>query len=404
MDENTKQAILEGVREDELVALLQDLVRIPSVNPPCQLDEVAAFVAERLKGYGLDVEVDGDRGEGWARPNVVATLKGTGGGPTLLLMAHTDVVRADEPALWKVDPFAAEIVDGTIYGRGTADTKGSLAAMMIAARAAKEAGIRLRGDLKLVAWAGDEAKPATAEHFNGLSYLSSKNKLKGEAAILGEPYDLRVCYASRGRIWIALEVGGEATHSATGKGVNAILQAIKLIEGIYRIQVGEHPVLGKDTINVGTIEGGTQPNIVPDSCRLTVDIRFAPPLTSGKIENMVREVADRLGAEDPKFELKKMEVTERREPLEFPKESELNAAILQAGREALGVDLSFGGALSFGDTADWKDDVGLKEACLFGPGETKQAHAIDEHVKIADLVAVAKVYALSIPLYCGVAS
>ncbi|MDH4138213.1 MAG: M20 family metallopeptidase [Anaerolineae bacterium] len=404
MENNALEEILRHIKEDEVVELLQKLVRFPSINPPCQLDEIASFVADQLRGYGLEVEIEGDRGDTWARPNVIGTLNGRGGKPTLLLAAHTDVVPAKDLSLWELDPFAAEIIDGTIYGRGTADTKGSLAAMMAAVKAVIKSGVQLKGCVKLVAWAGDEWQPPDAKWFNGLSYLAAYGLLKGDAVVLGEPYDLKVCYTSRGRIWFDFEVGGEATHSATGKGVNAILKAIKLIQGIYQIKVGEHPVLGKDTINIGTIEAGTQPNIVPDSCRFTFDIRFGPPLTTEKIEEMVKEVIKDLEKTDQQFQLKKMEVTERREPLEFPQHSNLNRAIREAGRDALGKGLDFGGALSFGDTADWKDAVGLKEACLFGPGKTKEAHAINEHIEIADLLAAAKVYALTIPYYCGVIS
>jgi acetylornithine deacetylase/succinyl-diaminopimelate desuccinylase-like protein len=279
-----EREILHKIDDGYVVDLLQRLVRIPSIAPPCHLEEIATFVAEEMKSYGLEVVTAGDHGQEWERPNVLATLDGAEEEWGLTLNAHMDVVPPYDLSQWKLDPFAGEIIDGTIYGRGTADTKGSLAAMMGAARAIALSGAKLRKGLSMLAWAGDEWSPPDAQWFNGESYMAAHGFLKPAPYVCGEPYDLKICYISRGRIWFEFKVGGEATHSATGKGVNAILEAIKLIQGVYQIGVGHHPVLGADTINVGTIKGGSQPNMVPDECTMTFDIRFAPPLTTAKVK------------------------------------------------------------------------------------------------------------------------
>ena len=391
--------VLRRIEDGYVVDLLQRLVRIPSVAPPCQLEEIASFVVEELRTYGLTTVTAGDHGQGWARPNVLGTLDGAGEEWGLILNAHTDVVPPYDLSQWKVDPFAGEIINGTVYGRGTADTKGSLAAMMAAARSIAQSGVKLQRSLAVLAWAGDEWTPPDAEWFNGESYMAAHGFLKPAPYICGEPYDLKICYISRGRIWFDFRVGGEATHSATGKGINAILKAIELLQGVYTINVGQHPVLGSDTINVGTIHGGTQTNMVPDECTLTFDIRFGPPLTTTGVKTMIEELVLHLEESDPDFRLLEMEIPEKREPLEFPCEGKLVRAMSRAGKVALGKELPLGGALSFGDIEDWKDEVGIVEACLFGPGETKQAHAINEHIEIVDLIAAAKVYALT-ALYC----
>ena len=391
--------VLRTIDDGYVVDLLQRLVRIPSIAPPCQLEEIATFVAEEMRSYGLVVVTAGDHGPGWERPNVLGTVDGAKEEWGLILSAHTDVVPPYDLSQWKVDPFAGEIFDGTIYGRGTADTKGSLAAMMAASRAIALSGINLQKGLAVLAWAGDEWTPPDAEWFNGETYMATHGFLRPAPYIGGEPYDLKICYISRGRIWFEFTVGGEATHSATGKGVNAILEAIKLIQGVYQIDVGQHPVLGADTINVGTVKGGSQPNMVPDECTMTFDIRFAPPLTTAKVREMVEEVVQDLRRTDPHFELQAMEVLEKREPIEFPHDGTLVQAMRRAGEVGLGQELQSGGALSFGDIADWKDEAGISEAVLFGPGETKQAHAINEHIELDDLFAAAKVYALT-ALYC----
>lgn len=398
--EDAIRHVLEHVDDEYTLDLTRRMIRIPSTAPPLQLEEVAVAVAREIESYGLMPTLDGDSGDGWTRTNVLTSLgEGT---PTLLLAAHTDVVPPYDLAQWRYPPFAAEVEEGVLYGRGAADTKSSLAAMMAAMRAVARSGLKLAGKVVLVAWGGDEWRPPDARWFNGLAYLAAVGKLQAEAAIFGEPYDLRICCASRGRLWFRIEVGGESTHSATGKGINAILNSVKVIDAIYGVGVRDHPVLGRDTINVGTIEGGTQPNIVPDSCRLTFDIRFGPPRSSRDVEGEVRAAIERLGT-DPTFRLRECMVTERREPIEFPDAGALVAALRAAGAAA-GRELTLGGALSFGDIADWKDTAGLREACLFGPGETAQAHAVNEHIAVADVIAAARIYAAAIVAYCGVTS
>lgn len=393
-----EEQVLRQFDEKYTLSLLQKLVQIPSAFP--EYEEVASFVEGELRKIGLDVRVSGDSGKGWKRPNVIGTYRGQGRGRTLILAAHTDVVPPYDLSLWKVEPFSGEVIDSEIYGRGTADTKGSLAAMISAAKAVADADLELDGDLIVVAWAGDEYTPEDAEYFDGMSYLALNDLIKGDMAIFGEPYDLHVTYTSRGRIWLNFEIGGEASHSATGRGINAILKSIKMIESIYQLQLGEHPVTGKDTINVGTIQGGTQTNIVPDSCKFTFDIRFGEHLTTSRIEEMVKKRIQEIQQSDPQFILRSMQIPERREPFGFPKESTLNSALIRAGQR-IGVPLEYGGAVSFGPIADWKDRVGLTEGCLFGPGKTGEAHAINEHINVNDLYAATKILSLAIPYSCG---
>jgi len=177
--------------------------------------------------------------------------------------------------------------------------------------------------------------------------------------------------------------------------VNAILKASKLIDAVYGIRLGQHPIGGKDTINVGTIRGGDQTNMVPDWCKLTFDVRFSPPITSDQVEKMVHDACSALARTDPEFKLKSSKVVERRETVEFPADGQLAQTIRRAGAAVLGVEPKVGAAVSFGDVADWKDTIGLKEACMFGPGKTDQAHALNEHVAVDEAIQAAKVYALS---------
>ncbi|MDQ7849507.1 MAG: M20/M25/M40 family metallo-hydrolase [Armatimonadota bacterium] len=390
----TAHRVLACLDEEYLFWLLRRLVQIPSVNPPGRLAPIATFVAEELCAQGLQVEVAGDVGQGWERPNVLAFLPGERPEWGVLFSAHTDVVPAYDLHLWRHHPFAAEVADGVLFGRGAADCKGSLAAMMAALRALKRAGLAPVRSVALLAWAGDEWHPPEARWFNGETYMATHGYLRPAPYVGGEPYDLTICCASRGRVWAQVEVAGKSAHAASGAGVNAILAAVRIIKAVYALPRQNHPLLGRDTVSVGTIRGGQKTNTVPDRCELVFDIRFAPPRTTAEVMALVREAAqaeaDRSGAA-----LRRLEFPERREPIEFPAGGGLVRALQEAGRAALGRELPLGGAVSFGDIADWKDRVGITEACLFGPGETAQAHAVDEHVALADVAAAARVYALA---------
>lgn len=403
---NTEQRILSAVDDAYVVNLLQRLVRFPSINrhldPEGSCVEIARAVEDELRSYGLPVTRD-DRGvdQGWG-PNVVATL-GSGNPPVLILTTHMDVVPPYDLSRWHHPPFSGDITDGVMHGRGTVDAKGSLAAMMAGVRAIARAGIELEGTVKLVAWTGDEAHPATMAYFSGITYLVRTDQLKGDALIWGEPYDLRVVRGSRGRVWLRYVVGGEASHSASGAGVNAILSAARLIDAIYTIPRLTHPLLGTDTINVGTIKGGVQTNMVPDSCTVTFDIRFGPPRSVADVLAQAQERVDRLSRAVPGFRLLSADVPERKEPVEYPEGLSLYEAAIEAGVHAIGRRLEYGGALSFGDTSEWREQAGLRQICFFGPGKTAMAHAINEEIAIADLVAAAKIYALTAAAYCGAA-
>lgn len=391
--------VLDELDQDYLLWLLARLVQIPSVAPPCQLRPAAAFVAEELRSQGMQVNVAGDQGDGWERPNVLGVLPGDSDEWGLILSAHIDVVPPYDLSDWRHPPFEARIEDSTMYGRGTTDCKGSLAAMMAAVRALARTRLTLARGVALLAWAGDEWHPPEARWFNGETFMATNGHLRPAAYIGGEPYDLHICCSSRGRVWAQAAVTGVASHSASGAGANAILGACQVIRAVYAYPRQSHPILGEDTVNAGTIRGGVQTNMVPDGCSVTFDIRFAPPRAEADVRHWVE--AALAGCDLPPGTGCRLSFPERREPIEFPPDGELVGAMQQAARAALGHELPLGGAVSFGDIADWKDRVGIREACLFGPGETKQAHAVNEHVRLDDVMAAARVMALTAAACAG---
>jgi acetylornithine deacetylase/succinyl-diaminopimelate desuccinylase-like protein len=387
--------ILKNIDPQYTVQLLRDLIRIRSDFP--NYGEVASFVKDEMKVYGLRIREASDGGKDWVRPHVLGTYAGSGKGPRLLLMAHTDVVPSGDRSLWRYPPFSAEVVGNTIYGRGAADTKGSLAAMMSAVKAVVNAEVRLAGDVELVAWAGDEYKPPDTKYYDGTSFLALNDIIKGDMAILGEPYDLKITYMCNGRIWIDFEVTGETAHPGTGRGINAIRESMKLVDAIYNT---EFDAVFKSVSNVVSVRGGSETRFapVPDLCNFRMSVYC--PISTKEIEDRVRQTVEKAQRLNPNLKLKSMRVMERREMFSFPRESKLFSSMEKAGKH-LGMELAYGPGVSLGDVPQWKDRVGLNAACLFGPGKTEEAHTVNEHVEIPDVMAAAKILALTIPYVCG---
>ncbi|MEK6710751.1 MAG: M20/M25/M40 family metallo-hydrolase [Nitrospinota bacterium] len=271
------------------------------------------------------------------------------------------------------------------------------AGMLEAGRASRASGVRLKGDLYLVAAVDDE----TAGRY-GLRYPFEKGLVPARAAILGEATNFDVPHVFKGRIWFELDVLGRASHGAfPDDGVNAIEKACKVIPAVKGIPLPGHPRLGKDTISVGTIRGGKVVNVGAELCTPSFDIRWWPPLTSQDIRARVREAADRVVRQEGGFRVGEIRASEERDPLEFSEGSGLVRAVRSACRAVRGKEASLIGWYSSGEIYHMFKNGNIECGALFGPGEPWQAHAIDEHIPLQDLEDGAKVYALIALAMCG---
>jgi acetylornithine deacetylase/succinyl-diaminopimelate desuccinylase family protein len=386
---------IPGVDEKELVSLTMKLIRIPTPNPPADYSVIAPFVKQLMAELRLEVHI---LEEIPGKPNIVGLWRGSGDGPTLLLDSHMDVVPAGTG--WNIDPWEAVLRDGVIYGRGAADLKQTLATMICVVRSLKRAGFEPKGNLMLSATNDDESGGET-----GLKYVLEKG-----IATLGWPmpnfhlllapsnWDVNIAY--KGRIRTRIGVAGKSGHGGSPeKGTNAILKMIKLISRILNIKQASHSLAGKGSINLGTIVGGEQTNVIPDYCEATFDYRFAPPCNVATAVANIRREINCLKHEDSGFDPVKFEVFEARESLESAPDEEEIALLRKCVSDVRGIEPPFSGASSAG-SAYWSLINGIK-AVMAGPGDPLVTHSSSECITVDDLSEGARVVLLYIVRYLG---
>jgi len=393
-DTGQHEDVLERVTEGTTLGYAQGLMRFPSINPPGRYDEVTKYVLQEFENLGLEIATTHCH-EG--RTNVVGKLAGFGSGNALCLAAHTDVVGVGDVDRWSFDPFAADVVDGMLRGRGSADSKGMLAGMMAAVRAVRESGARLDGDLFLVAYTDDEtAGPC------GLRDAYAQDLIAADRLVLGEATNFEVQHVFKARLWFSVEVFGRSSHGAfPERGINAIDRAYRVMEAVRAIPLGVHEKLGKDTVSIGMISGGDQVNVVAGSCRVWFDVRWSPPRTSREIRATVNEALEKVAADEPEIRIGDIQVTEERDPLEFDEASELNEVIVAAGQTLFDRDVGRGGWYSSGELWPVWQQEKIRMGAVIGPGEPWQAHAYDEQILVNDLIDGARLYALIALGVCG---
>ena len=348
----------------ELTELLERLVAIESVNPTLIPGasgeaEIADFVADWLREHGLEVSIDEVEP---GRPNVVGIARGSGGGRSLMLNAHTDTVGVAgmEGAL---EP---RVENGRMYGRGAYDMKASLAAIMLVG--AEAARSELTGDVIVTAVVDEEAASIGTE--------AVAASLTADAAVVAEPTELGVAIGHRGFVWVELEVHGVAAHgSRPDLGVDAIARMGRVLTGLeeldrnLREERGRHPLLGTGSLHASVIEGGEGISTYPDRCVLQAERRTLPGETRADIE---REARDLLGDLDGKVQLRFS-----REPLETRQDEEIVQLLFRHTETTDPIGAPF-----------WTDAALLAEAgiptAVFGPSGDG-AHADVEWVDLASV-------------------
>ena len=362
-------------RLSSLDRLLWELVEIPSINPSLECkyadftgeERIAQFLEGKANSSGIEYRrmkvLPG-------RENLVIRLKPAGKIKNkVMLTPHMDVVPATP------DAFVPKIKNGCLYGRGACDTKGSIASFFHAfLRLAKERNRPKNTEIIFVGLVDEEFGQA------GSRTLAQKGP-KANLAIAGEPTNLKVVSAHKGNLWIRLLTQGKAAHGSTPQyGSNAINNMSPILDTLTNeypklLSDRKHPLLGSPTISVGTIRGGSQPNVVPDSCEIDIDRRTIPGETDESVKKEMKNLFRKLKIKSPKFSATRSVPCP---PLDTDPSLPIVQSFLKASnrRKTIGVPyFTDASPISMGGTP----------ALVYGPGNIAQAHSKNEWVSLKEV-------------------
>jgi len=402
--ESALEDVLAGIDREELVRLAGDLVRIPSVYRPGEEGgnegDVAGFVADYLRNSGFEARTE-DVAPG--RPNVWVVWEGERPGKTLLFEAHTDVVTEGNAQEWRHPPFAAEREGGRLYGRGACDTKGNLAAALVAVRAIKDSGVSFPGTLVLCHPVDEEGM------MTGIKAFIENGHAGGvDAAVICEPEENQLCVKQKGALRVEVTVRGRMAHGAMPlSGVNPVTRAARFVVAVEELEKeeigrhGEDPFLGypslTPTILMGPDYGDPQINVIPASTYVALDIRTVPAQSHERLVGRLEDIIARLGSEDPDFDAT-LEVIEERPPTETPEDEPLVAAMARAHRHLTGKEPRYNGVPGATDGTFLSAWAGIPIVTT-GAGEREVPHHKDEWVDEDELFAACRLYAATAIYY-----
>jgi len=416
-----------------VVELTSELVKFNTTSPnpgqdPIDDRKCQEYVAEQLKPLGFDVDLWEPsidrlshypfyiRGQNFRnRPILAAKLKGSGGGRSLILNAHIDVVPSDGSSKWEHGPWSGEVSGGKIFGRGSCDMKGGAAAIIAATEALNQLGIQLKGDLII--------ETVLDEEINGMGTVACIERgYKADAAIIPEPSNLDLWIATRGLLWAKATIEGRSGHAelnhphwTEGGAVNAIEKASFVLGSFHSLESDwtrrskkKHALLSTPRIVPTIIRSGDFWATIPNRCEIEMDIQYLPGDRdeNGYGGNVKAEIEEHLArscqgdnwlAKHPA----KVEWIMDLPPMEVEREHPLVRSLLQVADK-----MSLNPKISALDS--WYDGahlLGLAKipSVAVGPGPTEQAHVVNEYVTIDTLVKTTKILSLAVIDWCGVA-
>jgi acetylornithine deacetylase len=403
-------------REDELIEIVAELVRRPSLLG--QEAEVQAYVADHLQSSGLDVDVwdlpaetlskpnAGDSGVPFPdRPNVTGRMKGAGGGRSLIINGHVDVVSPEPLADWSYDPWIPTIVGDRMYGRGAFDMKSGDAINLFLPRVLRDLGIVLHGDLTI--------HSVIEEECTGNGALAASLVDRADAAVVTEPTGGSFTFAHVGVLWFRIRVSGMSWHAMQAwRGVNAITKSIPIMQALQRLDERlnenvhpafagiEHPI----NLNIGVIQGGDWPSSVPGECELHCRVSCYPGQTVAETRAAVEAAIEEAIAPDPWF---------ADHPIALSWDGFQSAGSVVYLEEPSVTMLGAWHESVFGSAMAPRAGTGINDmryynfvnvpAGCYGPAGAN-AHAADEWLDLPSMVPTAKVLGAFVLNWCGVNS
>jgi len=352
---------------DEIIFILKKLVQIPSENPPGTTKEIVNFlIAEVFKiDQGFHNQVIVSMKNGVELHNLVTTI-GNGKGK-IVLTGHFDVVPAGDLAQWKYPPFSAKIKNGRLYGRGSADMKGGIASLIgVIKTLSKIPDFLEKYTLAFVGTADEEAGMA------GSVTLSKRGVMDDSILlIIAEPTDLKIGISEKGLLWVKLKIMGKSAHGSTpDEGINAIEGALKIIPQLYDcLEEKTNVILGKSTLNIGKISGGTAINVIPDQAILDLDYRIIPEQDHTSLIDNLKNLQKHNFSID-------IEIINELSALQ----TDLNHPFIQNLKEISKTEF-----LGLSYATDAAHLVSVKNPIpfvIFGPGDPNNIHKINEFIEL----------------------
>jgi succinyl-diaminopimelate desuccinylase len=406
---------------DEMIEWLRDLVRIPTINPPGEnYKDCAQFIGDKLTEFGYDatfIEATGrpECSPEHPRVNVIGRLNGSRSHPTLHFNGHIDVVPPG--AGWTLKPFAAEVREDRIYGRGVTDQKAGIAASLFAVEAIRRAGVRLAGSVEQSATVDEESGGLA-----GVAYLAEHGYVRPDLVdyvIITEPLDYdRICLGHRGVYWFEVLMHGRIAHgSMPFLGVSSIDRMARLIErvertlkpklALRRTRMPVEPEAAQSaTININSIFGGQDPDLpqtpcVADLCRAVFDRRFLLEENLDDVREEFAELVDQLRVDDAElqYEMKDLLIVH---PTMTAPDSQLVRTMRGVVSETIGREPPLIASPGTYDQKHFARIAGIEQCIAYGPGILKMAHQPDEYCEIEHLTAACKAMAIGAMRLLGV--
>ena len=355
------------ITENDVIPILKDLIKIKTENPPGLTIDVVKYLANELEKCGILSEIQ-EYSEGKA--NIIAEYGD--GERSIILTGHLDTVPAGDENKWKFPPFGSIEDDGKIYGRGSTDMKGAVAAFIAVMKYLKENNVKISKKIVFLGTSDEEIG------MDGAVVAKESGIMENcDFVVIGEPTELKVAIAEKGTLWIIVKVEGKSAHGSTPHlGINAIDTAAKIIPLMKTVIPDfEHKILGKSTLNIGKIEGGTLINVVPEYCEFKCDYRVVADELRGhikeKIEDIVKSVNERGEAKvctEIMHEIPAIELKDRPEFFKI-----LAKKAKQSEDDFIGVNYGTDGAMLVPgyDTP----------FVIIGPGNFDQLHVTDEYTE-----------------------
>ncbi|WP_182914514.1 M20 family metallopeptidase [Paenibacillus sp. 1011MAR3C5] len=389
------EKVIAASAPGEIEELLARLIAIESHSEvPGQEMRLAVYIQQWFQDQGIECQLQ-EAIPG--RPNVIARLAGRGGGKSLLLNGHLDTV----PPYGMNDPFKAIQIGDRLYGRGSVDMKGALAAMMMTLASIHRSGISLAGDIIFAGTVGEESYSPGAHHL-------ARSEFRADYGVVGEPTGMRVGIAHKGVAWFEADFVGRSVHgSVPEQGVNAIYRASRWINYIQdhylpELKLRNHPLLGSPSLNIGMIQGGTRPVIVPNHCAIGFERRLLPGETA---ETALAELELTLAAvreEYPDFD-GRIRISDNFHGVPHgPMGTSADSLLVKAMLEAYQTEFAAADTPKNAEPVGlqfWTDGALLQEVCpeiiVCGPGSIEQAHSNEEYIELGQLHSAYRMYVQS---------